>query len=297
MDQSVVLYCVGATKAGTSWLYRTLHDHPDCALPAVKEAHYWDTFETARRDQQVAIFRRQLSQFRQSRFDAQSAGRELQAANMDRRIADISSLINVLEGDRTDDLGYLRWLKDRGTTQRLTADITPAYGMLAVESYRRMVALTSSSRVVYLLRDPLSRLWSHVRMQAERQKLRHEDFTEKANNTMWRILNRNQETHILARGNYPKTVERLCRAVPESRLRIEFCERLYSELGQRDMAKFLGISYHPADGETKAHQGPPALLRRDLAEHAVRLLRDQYTWAAERFGYLPREWADSLALV
>src|SRR5438132_13721254 len=34
--------CVGAQKAGTSWLYRQLERHPDFWMPPVKELHYFD---------------------------------------------------------------------------------------------------------------------------------------------------------------------------------------------------------------------------------------------------------------
>ena len=34
--------CVGAQKAGTSWLYQQLEPHPDFWMPPVKELHYFD---------------------------------------------------------------------------------------------------------------------------------------------------------------------------------------------------------------------------------------------------------------
>ena len=37
-----ILFCVGATKAGTSWLYTYLLDHPECHVRSVKELHYFD---------------------------------------------------------------------------------------------------------------------------------------------------------------------------------------------------------------------------------------------------------------
>jgi hypothetical protein len=35
--------CVGAQKAGTSWLYHQLTLHPDFWMPPIKELHYFDT--------------------------------------------------------------------------------------------------------------------------------------------------------------------------------------------------------------------------------------------------------------
>ncbi len=293
----MLLYCVGATKAGTSWFYRALHDHPECALPAVKEAHYWDTFDASRRARQIEVFAAQIAGFRAARDQAAAAGnRQWQVANMERRIADMAALVEVLEGPRDGDEGYRRWLAGRAQGHRLCADMTPAYALLSQDTFARMAALGPRALFVYLVRDPLARLWSHVRMQAERQMQPGETLTRKANRILWRILERGQETHVLERGDYPATVARLRAAVPEGRLRVEYCERLYTGEGQRDMADFLGIGYHPADGEAKAHEGPRAEIRDDLAAAAVRFLRDHYDWASLTLGPLPKAWQDNLAL-
>lgn len=297
MTGPALLYCVGATKAGTSWLYRALHDHPDCALPAVKEVHYWDTADPDLRDKQIAAFRRRLEEFHAIRAEAaDDPERAWQVANMDRRIADMTGLIAVIAGDRTGDRAYLDWMTGRAGDRRLVADMTPAYALLPAATFARMAAAWPMSLFVLLIRDPLARLWSHVRMQAERQKRAGEEFAQKANNTMWRILNRGQETHILHRGDYADIAGRLRAGVPADRLRIAYMEDAVTEDGQRAMAEFLGIGHHPADGTDKAHEGPRATLRDDLAAGAVRFLRAHYDWAARNVGPLPQAWKDSLAL-
>ena len=45
MSGQTFIFCVGATKAGTSWLYDYLNSHRECQLPAVKELHYFDALE------------------------------------------------------------------------------------------------------------------------------------------------------------------------------------------------------------------------------------------------------------
>jgi len=41
--------CVGAQKAGTSWLYHQLDFHPDFWMPPIKELHYFDTLSRVKR--------------------------------------------------------------------------------------------------------------------------------------------------------------------------------------------------------------------------------------------------------
>ena len=37
-----VLYCIGAQKAGTTWLGDYVAAHPDCYLPVMKECHFFE---------------------------------------------------------------------------------------------------------------------------------------------------------------------------------------------------------------------------------------------------------------
>ena len=125
MAAPAVLYCVGATKAGTSWLYRYLHDHPDCAMPAVKEAHYWDTFDADDLEKQFVFYRVRLREMRDAKLDAADAGRGWQVENLDRRINEMKALVAVLEGDRTDDRAYFGWMLDGRTDGQIVGDMTP----------------------------------------------------------------------------------------------------------------------------------------------------------------------------
>src|SRR3954454_19765639 len=48
-DASPDFLCVGAQKAGTSWLYQQLEPHPDFWMPPVKELHYLDQLNRMKR--------------------------------------------------------------------------------------------------------------------------------------------------------------------------------------------------------------------------------------------------------
>ncbi|MBW7922780.1 MAG: sulfotransferase [Rubellimicrobium sp.] len=297
MSEPVLLYGVGATKAGTSWFYRMLKDHPECAVPEVKEAHYWDTFDPAARAQQVDSFRRQITALRAAAARERVApGRAWRAANLERYADDLAALVAILEGERTGDRLYRDWLMSGAAGKRLVADITPAYGLLPPETLRRMDGVGPRALFVYLVRDPVARLWSHVRMLAQRQLAAGGDLARQAGRIMRRILDRGEPQHVLVRGDYPAAHARLSGAVAADRLRVEYCERLYTEAGQRDMAQFLGIGYHPADATRRVHEGPGITLPADLAARAARMLAGHYAWAARTLGPLPQAWQDNLAL-
>ncbi|WP_322892061.1 MULTISPECIES: sulfotransferase [unclassified Yoonia] len=292
MPDPAILYCVGATKAGTSWFYRLLHDHPDCALPAVKEAHYWDTFAAPDRDKQLAAFALRLQELRTAKAVAEAEDRGWQVRNLDRRIADMTGLIDVLAADRSDDAAYLAWLATGRGAARLYADMTPNYATLPDAMLDRMVKAAPLTKVIYLIRDPLDRLWSHIRMQARRQRQSHEVYEKKANNILYRMLNRGEEAHILARGDYAGVIRKLRRVVPADRLLVAFAETLLTAEGLARVCAFLGIG--PVEVPPQAvHDGQPVGMLEKLRPRAQKLLFEQYDWVARNVGPLPANWQNN----
>lgn len=53
--------CIGAQKAGTSWLHRVLAQHPGLGFPGGKEVHYWDWVESGRKPPDLEGYRRLFS--------------------------------------------------------------------------------------------------------------------------------------------------------------------------------------------------------------------------------------------
>lgn len=295
MATPTLLYGMGATKAGTSWLYRYLHDHPDCAMPAVKEAHYWDTFDADDLEKQLVFYRVRLREMRDAKVDAADAGRGWQVENLDRRINEMKTLVDTLEGDRTEDAAYFDWLLIGRSDARLVGDLTPNYATLSDDAIARMRDAQPASKFIFLIRDPLDRLWSHIRMQARRQRQAHEIYEKKSNNILFRMLNRGQETHILERGDYPKIIRKLRRLIPEGRLLIQFTEDLFTPQGLARVCEFLGIRAAKSDVQQPVHEGPEVVMLDKLRPRALGLLNEHYEWVARNIGPLPQRWQDNQA--
>ena len=49
--------CIGAQKAGTTWLYEKLGVHPQVAFPGRKEVHFWDLFHEKGTDWYSGLYR------------------------------------------------------------------------------------------------------------------------------------------------------------------------------------------------------------------------------------------------
>ncbi len=295
MAEPVLLLGVGAAKAGTSWLYRALDLHPQAHVRAIKEAHYWDSAAPEAVAKCLEGLERYGEGLKIRAIKAEIGAKLWQMRNIERQRKEVASLIKVIGGDRAGHRAYLDWLTEGAGDARVVGELTPAYGLLPVETLREMAGLTPNVHFVFSMRDPLARLWSHVRMQATRQKLEDEDLAEKAHSILWRILNKGRETHLTERGDYSGPISRLRDVVPEDRLHLVFFESLLTEAGFAGLCDRLGLDRHRVDVTEPVHEGPRLAFPEDLREQALDFLQDQYEWVGRNVGPLPQAWQDNLA--
>lgn len=274
---ATLLFCVGATKASTSWLYRYLAGHPECYLRSIKELHYFDRVEDNRTKAGIAALQGELVHLR-----ADVSVRPNQTLSA--KIKDIETWIPVLQSGNDD--AYLAYLTEGMDARKLVADVTPAYSLLSVERLCKMASLMPDVRFVYLMRDPVARLWSHVRMAAYRSA---GDLEASAVRVFDAVL-AGKKPDVMNRGDYRASLARLDAAVDPSRLLVMFQEVLLTLPGIRQLSAFLGISDHPAKFTNHVHVGPNLDMTQDQLLRARAALRPQYEYAASRFGALPDTW-------
>ncbi len=296
MSDWVVLFGVGAAKAGTSWLYKYLHDRPDCALRSLKELHYWDTFDPESCKKQVEVEERRIMAFKALQDQARTKNQAWRVLNLERRILDASGLRDVLKADRKDDFVYKSYLEMTNNDAKLFADITPSYGLLDIAMMNRMVMSYESSRVLFLLRDPVERLWSHIRMQAIRQPNPEGEISAKAKGIFENLINNNKEKNIIRRGDYSTISSNLEQAIPDKQLMTIFIEDVWDGPGLNKICHFLGLPEHPAE-QKAVHEGVYVELSTKDRERAAKFLAPQYEWALNKFGRLPDVWMQNANLI
>lgn len=294
MAKPALLFGLGATKAGTSWMHGYLAGHPDCAFSTLKELHYFDLLEDQGGEWtrwRMGALQKKLAklQIRQLMAPAKKA------ATFQTKIDDLSDWLAVFDGRQVDDRAYLDYLGKRaGKDVRLIGDITPAYGLLGAASLARMCDLSDNTRFVYLLRDPLDRLWSNIRMAASRAADRGGQYADHARRITDIYLG-SQATQFDVRSNYAGVLTQLTKSLPKSQLHIEFFERLFNNPSLRRLTDFLGIS--PKAGNFKDPLNAGEALTMDAEQqHSVLLrLRPQYEFVRHFFdGQIPALWQDRL---
>ena len=296
-----MLFCIGAQKAGTSWLYTVLAAHPECHMP-VKEVHYFDTVVDAKRA--GAVFKRRNA--KADKVLARAAAQKGQKSP--ERLTTLGDHIALLKQSETntgDDSDYLAFLLKGGDAKHVIGDITPAYATLTQKEFARMVQLSPNARFLFLMRDPIDRLWSEIRMSAQKTEKRLSGDKDEASEEVYtrRCLKRLDAAIAEGpltganRSNYMLTLQELEAAVPAEQIMTVFFEDMFEQSSIDKMCGFIGIAPIAAQVETVKFPGRKLAFPQDRYAGVYTWLADQYEGAAAKFGdALPARWRDRMTL-
>src|SRR5437667_6538744 len=143
--------CIGAHKAGSTWLYQQLDSHPDFWMPPVKELHYFDQLSRAQRSAPPRC--------------------------KDERDRLFLERLKSLSVEPSMDLeNYARLFEPKGLL--LSGDISPNYSTLSSKVVRRIVGYFPNLKVIFLARDPVERVCSHLSMDVRSRQIEPFDVTD-----------------------------------------------------------------------------------------------------------------------
>ncbi len=287
--EPTLLFGVGATKAGTSWLYDYLAGHGGAHLRSIKELHYFDTLESG-------AFKRQISVH--DRYAARLRGRMLAVegdalARTTAKMRDVLDWQAVLRLETEENGRYLSYLTDGAEGKSVVGDITPSYALLPVSRLRAMAGMMADTRFVYLMRDPVSRLWSHVRMIGKRAAATADAVPEACFAALEQVLN-GAQSGMTERGDYSGALQRLWQAVDPTKLLVMFMEDMLTPAGLARLCKFLGIDYVEAAFDRPVHVGPALAMTPEHTARARALLRPQYEFVARHYPDIPANWRKNM---
>ncbi len=287
MSAAGLLFGIGAAKAGTSWLHDYLLHHPDCAMPRIKELHFFDTMQDGTQERRLKVLAKERAALEDKLAGFQASGKTARAAALAARIDEIGRYCDVIRGgDTAAYTGFLEGIRGR---RALVGDVTPAYALLPAERLGEMARIGPAVRFIYLLRDPVERLWSNVRMMAHR-KAGGGDPAPVAHRIFDRVIS-GQDPGNFARSDYRGCLRRLAAAVPGPQVLVEFFEELFSEAAIRKICDFLGISYAQPAFAKVVHQGKTSLPLDPARRVAARaFLAPQYDYVSARMGGVPDSW-------
>lgn len=153
---------IGMQKAGTSWLYEQLKNHPNTWLPIRKELHFFDAL--SKEDWNVRRQKRALKNIP-----------ELTERLLDSDVENRDEIIQELEENihfarTTNNLEWYQSFWQKVADQNsLLGEITPAYSILDPDTIRLIREQVGVGKIILILRNPVERSWSQYKMMTERK--------------------------------------------------------------------------------------------------------------------------------
>ncbi|WP_168623588.1 serine aminopeptidase domain-containing protein [Roseicyclus persicicus] len=289
---TTLVYGIGAQKAGTSWLYEFLAGHPDCHCPELKELHYFDVIHPPHENRHHAR--------RVKALQSLSARLAETPEPANQRILDqIARLVEWLcihSGPPGDHGPYLSYLMRGHAGQKLACDITPSYAVLDRAGFADMDSL-GPAKFVFILRDPVGRLWSQIRMMVEGKGIDPDgpDYAP-ACIARARHLVKSGRLPTLLRAHYERTLTELEAVVPRDRIHTIFYEDMFRQESVSALCAFLGIADRPAETDKRVNLGNPLPIPGEIETMLLEGLQRHYEDAFARFGdAVPQAWRDRYA--
>ncbi len=289
---------VGGQKCGTSWLARYLWRHPEVTDHPVKEMHIFDRWFVPRlrgRTAERAEIVRELAARRDALRDRAAGGAAAASAveNVDRQHAAHAEVLRIVQAAdlRTMSERYAAYFAQRvGPHDRCFGEITPSYALLPPAGYEAILSIYPDARFLFVMRDPVDRLWSATRMQSE--------WRGSADPTTEFVTNLERRGFI-ARTTYATTLANLASTVPNGQVLVMFYEDLFGpdDGTLRRLTDFLGVTYVETDRNERYTPGIDVDLPHDLEQWAAQELAATYRYVEASFDRLPERWQEHLALL
>jgi Sulfotransferase family len=285
-----MLYVIGAQRAGTTWLHSLFNRHPDMCTPGVKEVHYWDTVRPPHHYYYREKVRREREEFSRAGWPEiyrQSGIRGILKMPLTARY--IRAKYDALHDEGADHACYGAFMLLRSRKDQLIVDNTPAYSLLDAATYAEMAGICGSAKFVLVMRDPVSRLWSGLALQARNST--PEDLDRDLALQVDEALGEDRYMQR-ARSDYPRMIGALEKAVPAEDIHYIFFEELFSTPTVVALYDFLGVARKEPTPEKRVNASRRGRkidpeTRARCREH----LAPVYDYVAARFGdKVPDAW-------
>ncbi|MFQ5625609.1 MAG: sulfotransferase, partial [Methyloligellaceae bacterium] len=152
--------CIGAQKAGTTWLARVLSRHDQVFVTPVKEIHYFDHIAGLTNQLNPRKRRSRYRKYHQRMWTQWHKWREYRAQAPWYRAYMRAGL---------DDAWYASLFGARGG-KKVAGEATPEYALIGETGLGHIKRLAPDARIIYIMRDPVTRAWSQLLHQCRAQR-------------------------------------------------------------------------------------------------------------------------------
>jgi hypothetical protein len=266
-EDATLLLGLGAARTGTRWMSGYFSSHPQILMSPIRVLHYFDArIEPARYGKHNAAFEERL--------------RKMQS--MGRRNRPLEDRVRMI----SDDAAYLDYFRNQWAGEEVFCDVTPSYSNLDEQAFRCMHSTHSRVRFLFVMRNPIDRLWSSICMDHDR--------TNRPPDERYRELDA-RVSHEGQWRDYVETCTRLDAAVPAEAVKYLFFEHLFDRRTIDELCDFIGVERVDADIMNPLNQSSKSGLDATLRERAYRRFEPVYRFVHDRYGGdLPKSWLDDI---
>ena len=239
---------IGAQKSASTWLHWCLKRHPDVYLPPMKEIHYFDGTNIRKRSK-----------------------RQFKRIVRRRNFRSLWWLFKYAYGHPKNDAWYGSLFPNTG--YKVVGEITPNYSALSDEQVRHVHSLMPDARIVFVMRNPVDRVWSAVRWKFANRKGR--DLATVTDEEILRYVDKAQTDRLTS---YLDTMEIWERHYPKEQILYGYFEDIREdpESFLISVCDFLSIEYDRSiftEVVARKRGGSPRL---EMPETVKRHVRDRY---------------------
>lgn len=278
-----LLCCVGGQKAGTSWLFDQMSKSPQVHTRSVKEWHYFDV-----------LWKNDGHAFLDPKINGvKDLAKQLQTGSAPRngvllrKISQMAEQLAPFAAEADDHSAYIAALNKNRSDEPVVCDFTPSYCGLTAKHFAQIDAL-GDVRFVYILRDPVARMWSQIRMKFT--TLGVENIAAECAAHAHKMCDDGRMGTIF-RADYASTLAALDEGA--KKVEILFYEDLFEQATFDRIASFVGIDPVQIDSQTKVNEGLSVPLPPELEQRMLHALAPQYEAVMARFqGDVPAVWQD-----
>lgn len=265
---------IGAEKSGTSWLHRNLRYNETLFLPPQKEVHYFNATHSAEVDRATRIvsFYNQFTEMIRQKTVT---------------VEELQSLSHWALGDGRTDEWYAELFAPAGI--RLAGEVTPEYSILPIERIKHIYSLMPEVKIIFLMREPISRTWSSYRMLVNDGK---REFSEKD------AMEMTKDAYLLSKANYMQIIENWESVFPRENIFYGFYEDIVERPVEllTDITRFIGSDIfnerHLQAADRIVYPGVPIEIPKKVEKKLAEIYIPMLEKLAERFEAPCRSWLE-----
>ncbi|MBX2869982.1 MAG: hypothetical protein KTR18_14985 [Acidiferrobacterales bacterium] len=280
-----LVICIGAQKAATSFVFDQLVDNPRVLTPPRKEVHFWSTVEgqvhpiwlKRSKDQYQRILRMlPLNFLRQGRDSI-------------KKLREAKQMLAIRQGGPKAWDTYQEMLSPINPEQTVAFEATPGYALLSADTFRQMAEFHENLYILYIVRDPVKRLWSDAAYSIRHEITKGLKSNEDVNDVFHHSLE--ERDRRFQHSNYPEALDRLAQAGLKDKVHVMFMETMKEDRELSELEQALGLKPE-LNFERVVNSNPhKSRLPPEQHEYGVRIMAPIYSEMRNRFGdRVPDSW-------